>query len=349
MKVSAIRTEAAANLRHRPPVALVGLVLLIAAVTGGTATWAHRAIQLDVAERAAGRDVLVATATSDAGLSMTACEALAGNGPVIVAGGPYATAGPPLVTLDHSSVAATLVSPSALRVWLGPDAAPLTTLGHDLAEVLDARHADVILISGDVPIRARAVLPPDVPLSALQSTVIIPALDQAPLAECWIKFEPGAKEATEALVSAAFAGVPVGIGPFVPEGGGSLSARQFWSAYTSLEVWAVAGVVAGALLGTTLIFRRRDVSVYLMSGFSRRSVGAILAHEAILPTVILAPLAAMWGLAIAVFVARGPLELVALQVALAYAAATWLLFAIMATALSALATRVNPFAVLKDT
>lgn len=349
MRARGIVAEAIANLRHRPPLPMIALVLAIAAIVCGTALAADSAVELDNGEILAGRDVLVATATSEAGLSAVACQGLVEVPSVVAAGGPYmGSASDALATQGGQELPVTLVSPGALRVWIGPASPISTAVGSELAKTSGMTAGGLLVYGPGAPMVLRSVLPSSVPVSALQSTVVIPMVLERPLSECWISFAPGRRATVKAAVGSAFAGTPVGIGPFVDAAQDVLSAREYWGQYVELRSWAIAGAVAAAVLAVDLVFRRRDMGVYLIGGASRRAVVGILCVEAALPTLVLVPLASAWGI-LGARLAAGPLPPRAVSSALAYGGAAWLVFLSLAVLAAALLSRVNPFAVLKET
>ncbi|MGC4175351.1 hypothetical protein [Demequina sp.] len=350
MRMRAAWTEAVANLRRQPPVISLTMCGVATAVAFTTAATAYTASTLAEAELAAGGSVVVVSATSSEGLNMRECERMARLPFVTAVGGPYLDSGVSAITVVSGvPIAVVAVSPGALAVWDGQSHGD-PVVGYDLASTLGMESgASVGIRVGSDVLAVGSVLPSTVPVSSLQSAIVIPLILDEPLSECWIAHEPGAQDAVVSAASATFAASPSAVGPYVRTNAGSLTATEYWLRFVSFRPWLLGAAAVGAVTAATAVFRRREVGVYRISGTKRRSVALIFGLEYIAPLVFVLPVGYSWGVALCAVAAGPNLDASAVLVAAAYVAALGGLFVPLATLIAVLVSRSNAFAALRDT
>lgn len=349
MKRSEIVSEAVRNAVHRQLFLSIAVGLVFVAVTCMTVlmvTWSH---QLRTVEDQRGRFIIEITAASDQGIDPWRCESLGNRKGVLAAGGIYESAGSNVENpLTYREIPSILASPGAMRVW-GLDSPQGAVVGSSLAavspELVTAPHA---VTEDHLQVRIAGVAPSSIPVEALNSHLIVPAFLDAPLSVCWVRYVAPDRESVWAASSAAMGLTPVIISDFFPVTPDSLTSEALWDRYISALPSVLAGFVAIALAGVTMVWRRREVAVMRIAGVSARDTFTVVSLEHIIPLLVMLPGGFMWGcLAATAATGQGP-SVDAYRAATMFLLGSALLYIAGCSLLAGILSRNNPLAALKD-
>lgn len=349
MRIGEIVAEAVRSARH---VQILHALLMGLILTGLTASgvWAAAWV-LDVreAETAAGRFVLEATAVSEAGIPAARCQATAHQPHVLAAGGTYLTErGSVTNPLTGQPVSLVAVTPGTMEVWQ-TDGVAGVLVGAELASVspelgTTVRQVDIerheITIAG--------AMNANVPVTALQSSLVVPVVMDEPVSVCWARYQPGERDAAYQALTTGLGMASVVIADYAAASSESVSSEVLWGRIATAQPGGLAGVAAVVLAGVMLLRRRRDVAVLRLAGIDRAEVTLLLVIEHLVPLPVITPLAASWGLAIAAVFEGGRLPWQAMEVAGVWLAQATVVYAVGAIVLSVIASAVNPLMALRE-
>jgi hypothetical protein len=266
---------------------------------------ASAATQQEAARRLAGSLVWTAKASDAQPLDSQACDALNRSPGVAAAGGvgatrpPEATAftgGPPL-TVE-------LVTPRTMDVWAASPGAASVAIGRDLEATGGAAVGSTLWFPGGSAAVIRSREPTSVPVARLRSAVVVPTSQPMGLSECWARMSPGAVSEGRELLTFTFRGTGAQVTPFLDTPAGLQSPAAQWHSFASLQVWAVAGLLLGALAGLGTWTRRGEWAIYRTFGTRRVELVAMIAMESIIMTPVVAVSASL----VTLFGGTGPLS-----------------------------------------
>lgn len=282
-------------------------------------------------------------------ISGRACESLNSAEGVEAAGGRLIGTAPQPATFDGGPVLpAVYVTPHALRVW--QPAAPLdeAVIGTDL-EALGAATVGSHLLWPDgqtTVIEART--PTSLPPSVLRSSVMIPHLADAPLAECWIRMTPGNLSAGLDLAAAVFAQSEVDVVPWLAEQTQTMNPSQQWHAIADWHPWLAVAVLLTVIVLIVTWTRRAETGIYRAFGTTNTELTLLISTE----VAIVALPAALWATVIAItgtaLIADGPLSTDVVRLVVQVIASTTLLTLALTPIAARLALRGTILDQLKD-
>jgi hypothetical protein len=108
---------------------------------------------------------------------------------------------------------------------------------------------------------------------------------------------PGAVSEGGDLLTFTFRGTGAQVTPFLGSPAGLSSPAAQWHSFASLDVWAVAGLLLGALAGLATWTRRTEWAVYRTFGTRRVELVTVVGFESIIMTPMVAVCASLVTLA----------------------------------------------------
>ncbi len=282
-------------------------------------------------------------------ISGRACESLNTAEGVEAAGGRLLGTAPAPVTFRGGPVLpAVYVTPHALRVWQPDAALDGIVIGTDL-EGLGAATVGSHLLWADgrtSVIEARA--PTSLPPSVLRSSVMVPHLADAPLAECWIRMSPGNLSAGLDLASAVFAQSSVDVVPWLAEQTQTMNPSQQWHAIADWHPWLAVAALLAFIAFIVTWTRRAETGIYRAFGTTNIELTVLVSAE----VAIVGLPAALWATVITItgtaLIEQGPLSTDLVRLIVQVIASTTLLTLALSPAAARLALRGTILDQLKD-
>jgi hypothetical protein len=265
--------ETGANLGARQVVHAVLAFAVFLALGWVVASAAREATTQERDHRANGGLVWMAVDPAGNGVPADRCHSLQRITGVQSSGGILVDVSPALRYFPgDDSLPAVAVTPGTTAVWNLQVATGLV-VGADLAESRSFRAGQVVH-SDDGPVRVERVLERS-PVSALDANLLVTALPEGLVRECWARFAPAAMGDGHDVVEAAFGGLDVDVTPFAGRPDGIPTPAERWTSLTSLRPWLLgASILAMAGVLITLS-RRAEVAVYRAFGTSTTALWAM--------------------------------------------------------------------------
>lgn len=293
-RLRALVQEARANIGPRHIVQLVAFIVLLTVLGTLLGSQGQRAVEQEIASRAAGSLVWTVRANENEALSVASCLGLVANDGVAAAGGVMSLQ--PAYELDAVPgfrVPTMLITPGALEVW-DPNAPSGAAVGSDL-EALGTVSVGTVLVEhmNGASSEIRGRLSHSIPVDRLRARAILPAAPVGTLSECWIRFAPSTAADGRDLLVHVFAGEDAAISRHLVPSAEIDGPAEQWSATTALQPWLVTGLlcaIAGALLS---VGRRQEFAVYRTFGTSRSQVATIVSIETAITLLLAMPLSAL--------------------------------------------------------
>lgn len=349
MKRGEIVSEAARNAVHRQLFLSVAVGLVFVALTCVTSLMVTWSQEMRLAEDQRGRFIIEITASSEQGIDPWLCESLARRDGVVAAGGMYeATVSRVENPWTYREIPAVLVSPGAPRLW-GLDSHKGALVGSSLAAVSpELGSAPTAVMADDGQVRISGVAASALPVDALNSSLVIPTVLDAPLAVCWIRYSPPERESVWAASSMVMGLTPVIISDFYPIASGSLTSEALWERYVSALPAVLSGLIAVTLAGVTMAGRRREVAVMRIAGVGVRDTFAVVSLEHAIPLVLVVPVAFMWGCIAATAISGHAPSADSFRAATMFLLAAALIYVAGCSLFAGIVSRINPLMALKE-
>jgi hypothetical protein len=198
-----------------------------------------------------------------------------------------------------------MVPPSGLHAFAGGRALPLVgltagavqvfspgapvgvpTIGAELAVLGEVGAGSWLVDDEGRRVVQVGALVRDAPVGAIGSTVTVPVLPDAPLAQCWVRMDPAAVDQGHDVLLGAFPSGSVTVSPFLLDQPGQVTPLEQWQRTVAVQPWALAGGVIAVTAGLVLWSRRAELAVYRTFGTPRSALLALVTLE---HALVLAP------------------------------------------------------------
>lgn len=247
----------------------------------------HRALLQEAERRAGGSLVWTATATDPtAPLDGGVCTRLVTLPGVAASGGQSAAPLPALSAYPGGRALPVVgLTPGAVQVFVPSAPWAAVTVGSDLAVLGEVGPGSWLIDAQGARVSAVGTLLVGAPVGALSSSVTVPVLPGAPLAECWVRLEPAAVDHGRDILMSAFPNGTAAVAPFLREQAGAVAPLQQWRRAVGMEPWLVGGALIAATATLLLWTRRTELAVYRAFGTPRSTLLVLVAGELVLVLV----------------------------------------------------------------
>lgn len=138
----------------------------------------------------------------------------------------------------------------------------------ELADQLGVSAGSYLNLDGALT-RVAQVAALDVRDPLLGRLAIYPSAPTGEVQSCVVQFDPGSYGAGASALADFFGGIKdLKVAPFVPVNAGTVSPASQWRHRITRDAWAIGAVLAFLIYLLVSLLRRRELSVYLLTGTS---------------------------------------------------------------------------------